>query len=110
MSAVNTRPLAVGVTPASIGDAAWYFHRTDPLSASTAVTHPLALLTESNISACGVAAASQVAPGAGIGASAGSIMSDTHQSTAPAYNVLLRGSYAAPFHSVPPMMPGQNRT
>src|SRR4029077_9845534 len=56
------------------------------------------------------AAANQVAPGAGTDAVSGRSCTCAHQSTAPTYSALVRGLYAAPFHSTPPRNPGQKRT
>src|SRR6476619_5483984 len=98
-SAANTRPPAVGVTPASIGRGAANFQRTAPVSASTAVSHPFAFAGGSMV---WVAATNQPAPVGGTGADSGTSCTVLHQSAAPTYRVLSDGEYAAPFHSEPP--------
>ena len=51
----------------------------------------------------------QIAPGSGTVTSCCSC-TVAHQSTAPVNNVFKPGWNAAPFHSLPPWMPGQKRT
>ena len=96
---MNTRPPAVGVTPATTGAGAANFQRTAPVSASKAVIQPLASLAGPWISP--MAEPNQIAPADGtVGSSASCTLA--HQSTAPVYNVFSVGWNAAPFHSLPP--------
>src|SRR5689334_4242479 len=108
-SPANTTPPAVGVTPATTGIDERYFQRTAPLSASIALIQPW-LFSNGSLSPKPLAAPGYGPPARPPGLSAGSAVTVEHQSTAPTKCRLRGRSNAGPFHSVPPVVPGQNRT
>src|SRR6476660_7024708 len=101
MSPVKTTPPAVGVTPATTGEPASYFHLTLPVSASIAVIHPFALPT------CFFEPPENASPGTYF---TSPDLNSAHQSTAPTYSARRSGSKAGPFHSTPPSVPGHATT
>ena len=108
-SPAKTTPPAVGVTPATTGIDDRYFQRTEPLSASIAEIQPW-LFSNGSLSPKPFAAPENAPPARPPGLSAGSAITVEHQSTAPTKSRLSDRSNAGPFHSDPPVVPGQKRT
>src|SRR5215468_2421453 len=110
-SPVKTRPPAVGVTAATSGVGDLYFHRTRPVSASTAVNQPphisFGSLRPKRCS--GSPEPDHAAPGLPTAEPAVATLTDEHQSAAFTNNRFSGALNAGPFHSVPPPTPGQKR-
>src|SRR5262249_50036298 len=97
-SAVTSNPLPVTTRPATIGVADWYFQRTAPLSASTAVTQPCLF---SSWSPNKLLEPTKGLPGSNF-TGLGSSFTVEHQSTLLTYRRFAAAEKAGPFHSTPP--------
>src|SRR5262249_61503365 len=106
-SPVKTRPPAVGVTAATSGVGDLYFHRTLPVSASTAVIQPPHISFGSvRPKACsGSPDPDHAAPGLPTAEAAVATFTEAHQSVAVTNTRLSAALNAGPIHSVPPDTP-----
>src|SRR5688572_9111329 len=99
-----TMPPAVAVTAPITGVSERYFHRTAPVLASTAVTHPVGTVLPSP----GTTVPPRCKP-RGEYLVPGVRLTTMQLSTEPTKSVIRRGSNAGPFHNTPPAAPGQMR-